>query len=110
MLGRAPDKGVQQKARAAVEKVLETSEDYDTKIRLDQLGRLTYLQLYVVVKGSIDPDLDRLDRCRTEVRDALKDEFDKLALDVIFTRDPRWVATSVGAAVVSSEHPPYGGT
>lgn len=110
MLGRAPGEAVQQKARAAVEKVLETSEDYDTKIRLDELGRLTYIQLYVVVKGSIDPDLDRLDRCRSEVRDALKDDFDKLALDVIFTRDPRWVGVSVGSSVVSSEHPPQGGS
>ena len=109
MLGRAPDESVQKKATAAVQKILETSDDYDTKIRLDQLGRLTYLQLYVVIKGSLDPDVDLLDTCRSEIHDALKDDFDKLALDVIFTRDPRWVAASVGSGVVSSEHPPQGG-
>jgi len=32
-----------------------------------------------------------------------------LALDVIFTRDPRWVAESVGSGVVSSVHPTQGG-
>jgi cation diffusion facilitator family transporter len=109
MLGRAPGEAVQLKARAAVEKVLGPSEDYDTKIRLDQLGRLTYLQLYVVIKGSLDPDIERLDGCRTAVHDALIDDFENLALDVIFTRDPRWVGLSVGGSVVSSEHSPRGG-
>jgi cation diffusion facilitator family transporter len=109
MLGRAPGKAVQEKARAAVEKVLGPSGEYDTKIRLDQLGRLTYLQLYVVIKGQLDPDVSRLDGCRAEVHEALKDEFDKLAIDVIFTRDPRWIAASVGSRVVSSEHPLQGG-
>ena len=92
-----------------MEKVLETSDEYDTKIRLDQLGRLTYLQLYVVIKGSLDPDLERLDGCRSAIHEALRDEFDNLALDVIFTRDPRWVGKSVGSSVVSSENAPEGG-
>jgi len=90
--------------------VFDPSEEYDTKIRMDQLGRLTYLQLYVVIKGSLDPDVDRLDGCRTEVHDALKGDFDNLALDVIFTRDPRWVGASVGGAVISSEQPSQGGS
>lgn len=102
MLGRAPDATLQRKAREAVAKVLEPSDAYDTTIRMDQLGRLTYLQLYVVLKGLEDVDVGRMDRCRSAVRDALKDDFDNLALDVIFTRDPRWVAISVGDGVVSS--------
>lgn len=110
MLGRAPDESLQEKARAAVAKVLDPSGDYDTKIRMDQLGRLTYLQLYVVIKGSDDPDVSRLDGCRVAVHDALRDDFDNLALDVVFTRDPRWVGMSVGAGVVSSVHPPQGGS
>jgi len=110
MLGRAPDEALQRKAREAVARVFDPSEEYDTKIRMDQLGRLTYLQLYVVIKGSLDPDVDRLDGCRTEVHDALKGDFDNLALDVIFTRDPRWVGASVGGAVISSEQPSQGGS
>jgi cation diffusion facilitator family transporter len=110
MLGRAPGEEVQLKARAAVEKVLGPSKDYETKIRLDQLGRLTYLQLYVVIKGSLNPDVSLLDECRLGVHEALKEDFGNLALDVIFTRDPRWVSASVGNAVVSSVHPPQGGT
>ncbi len=103
MLGRAPDDTLQNKARAAVATVLGASEEYDTRIRMDQLGRLTYLQLYVVLRGSEDVDVGRMDRCRSAVRDALEGEFDNLALDVIFTRDPRWVAVSVGSGVISSK-------
>jgi predicted Co/Zn/Cd cation transporter (cation efflux family) len=110
MLGRAPGESVQKKAEAAVQKILGPSEAYDTKIRLDQLGRLTYLQLYVVIKGPEDPDVGRLDKCRSAVHEALTDDFDNLALDVIFTRDPRWVGISVGHAVVSSEQSPNGGS
>jgi predicted Co/Zn/Cd cation transporter (cation efflux family) len=109
MLGRAPDRAIQQKARGAVAKVLDESLEYETTIRMDQLGRLTYLQLYVVIRAPQDPDFDRLDGCRAAVHEALKDEFDNLALDVIFTRDPRWVGVSVGASVVSSMDPPQGG-
>jgi cation diffusion facilitator family transporter len=109
MLGRAPAEEVQEKAKSAVARVLDTSEEYETKIRLDQLGRLTYLQLYVVIKGLDDPDVSRLDACRAAVHEALKGDFDNLALDVIFTRDPRWVAISVGNTVVSSEHSIPGG-
>jgi len=109
MLGRAPDEALQQKARAAVARVLDASEEYDTKIRMDQLGRLTYLQLYVVIKGSLNPDVSRLDGCRAAVHDALKDDFDNLALDVIFTHDPRWIGVSVGTGMVSFEHPTPGG-
>jgi len=109
MLGRAPDETLQGKARAAVARVLDESQEYDTKIRMDQLGRLTYLQLYVVIKGSQDPDVSRLDGCRKAVHEALQDDFDNLALDVIFTRNPRWVAASVGFGVVSSVHPTQGG-
>ena len=36
------------------------------------------------------------------VHDALKGDFDNLALDVVFTRDPHWMAVSVGDGVVSS--------
>lgn len=109
MLGRAPGEAVQQKARAAVQKILGPSEEYDTKIRLDQLGRLTYLQLYVVLKGQVDPNVSRMDGCRTAVHEALRGEFANLALDVIFTRDSRWIGVSVGTAVVSSKPTPKGG-
>jgi hypothetical protein len=54
--------------------------------------------------------MDLLDTCRSEIHDALNDEFDNLAFDVIFTRDPRWIGVSVGTAVVSSKATSEGGS
>jgi len=109
MLGKAPDETLQKDAREAVTKALGDSMDFDTKLRMQQIGRFTYLQLYVVCTGDEVTDINRLDECRTMVHDALKDDFDNLALDVIFTHDPRWIGVSVGTGVVSSERSLQGG-
>lgn len=110
LLGRAPDEALQKLAREAVTKAFDGSMDFDTKLRMQQIGRFTYLQLYVVCTGGEVADIDRLDACRTAVHDALRDEFDNLALDVIFTHDSRWVGASVGSDVVFSEHSPQEGS
>jgi predicted Co/Zn/Cd cation transporter (cation efflux family) len=68
----------------------------DTKIRMQQVGRFTYVQLYVVCRGDPEGGIRSLDRCRDDVAKALAGEFSHLALDIVFTRDPRWVAVSVG--------------
>ncbi len=110
LLGRAPDEGLQERTHAALVKAFDDFEDFETKLRMQQIGRFTYLQLYVVSEGPEIGDINDFDTCRAEVYDALSGEFDNLALDVIFTRDPRWIAMSVGGGVVSSEDSDAGGT
>ncbi len=103
LLGRAPNDGLQKKAREALTRAFDGSMDFETKLRMQQIGRFTYLQLYVVCQGGETKDIDGLDACRLCVYEALRDEIDNLALDVIFTHDPRWVSVSVGRPVVSSD-------
>ena len=103
LLGRAPEESLQVKARAAVATVLGDDPKLIAKIRMEQIGRFTYLQIYVVCEEGEEADIHRLDACRTAVFEALDGEFSNLALDVIFTCDPRWVGVSVGNGVVSSE-------
>jgi len=110
LLGKAPDDALQKNAREAVAKAFGDSMDFDTKLRMQRIGRFTYLQLYVLCKGGEAADINRLDACRTTVHDALCDEFENLALDVIFTHDPRWIGVSVGSDVVSSERSSQGGS
>ena len=110
LLGKAPDDALQKNAREAVAKAFGDSMDFDTKLRMQRIGRFTYLQLYVLCKGGEAADINRLDACRTAVHDALCDEFENLALDVIFTHDPRWIGVSVGSDVVSSERSSQGGS
>jgi cation diffusion facilitator family transporter len=103
MLGRAPDESLQRVAREAVARVFGETIDFETSLRMQQIGRFTYLQLYVVCKAGEVADINRLDACRTAVHQALRSVFDNLALDVIFTHDPRWIGVSVGSTVVSSD-------
>jgi hypothetical protein len=45
--------------------------------------------------------LEEFDQCRWEVAEILAGKFDHLALDVVFTRDPHWVAASIGSVELS---------
>jgi cation diffusion facilitator family transporter len=96
LLGRAPDERLQRRAREAVLKAFGGENSCNPRIRMQQIGRFTYLQIYVLCNAEIATDVERMDKCRRSVHDELHSEFDNLALDVIFTRDPRWAAVSIG--------------
>jgi cation diffusion facilitator family transporter len=96
ILGRAPDEAQQSRAREAVIKAFGDDNPCDPRIRMQQIGRFTYLQVYVVCPVDSRTDVDRMDAVRRSVHEALTSQFDNLALDVVFTRDPRWVAVSIG--------------
>lgn len=96
LLGRAPDETLQRRAREAVLKAFGGEKSCNPRIRMQQIGRFTYLQIYVVCAVDTTADVQRMDACRRSVHDALASEFDNLALDVIFTREPRWAAVSIG--------------
>jgi predicted Co/Zn/Cd cation transporter (cation efflux family) len=98
IVGKAPGGAIQKHAESAVHRVLGDEPAVHTKIRMQQIGRVTYVQVYVICGNEIDPDLGDFDQCRAEVEKALDEDFNHLALDVIFTREPRWVGASVGAA------------
>ena len=96
LLGRAPDQMHQEKAREAIASALSPASAASTNIRMQQIGRFTYVQVYVLRDSEIDGGIEGLDRCRDQIAKALEGEFDNLALDVVFTRDRRWIAASVG--------------
>jgi cation diffusion facilitator family transporter len=102
MLGRAPDDEVQVRAREAVASVFEGIDDVQTSVRMQQIGRTSYVQLFVVCDNRMRVDIQNMDSCRAAVHEALKGTFDSLALDVLFTRESRWVGVSVGQDVVPS--------
>jgi cation diffusion facilitator family transporter len=96
LIGRAPDQTHQNRVRELIASALRLEVEMDTKIRMQQVGRFTYVQLYVVCHRDPAGGIRALDRCRDDVVKALAAEFEHLAIDVVFTRDPRWVAVSVG--------------
>ena len=103
LLGRSPDDELQNLARRAVEGVFESIDGVEPQLRMQVVGRFFYVQIYVVCVGDPDARVERMDEIRHAVHRALTGEFDNLALDVVFTRDPRWIAVAVGGGVVSSD-------
>ena len=96
LLGKAPDETLQCRAREAVAAAFNEASAAETKIRMQRIGRYNYVQLYVVYGTEPERGLSEFDHYRGAVADALTGQFEHLALDVIFTADPRWIAASIG--------------
>ncbi|MDG2383057.1 MAG: cation transporter [Pirellulaceae bacterium] len=96
LVGKAPHRKIQDRADKVVSAILSDVATVDTNIRMQQWGRLTYLQLYVICEPVMNCDLKELDKYREQIANALAKEFDNLALDVVFTQDTQWVAASIG--------------
>ncbi|TWT84554.1 hypothetical protein CA13_60340 [Planctomycetes bacterium CA13] len=96
IVGKAPDPAFQDRAIAAIQSAFPGNETVQTKMRAHPLERLSYIQLYVPCGKKDDYGLKDRDECRREVADVLAGAMDHLALDVVFTRDPQWIAASTG--------------
>jgi predicted Co/Zn/Cd cation transporter (cation efflux family) len=92
LLGRAPGPAIQQEARSRVDEALRGTPGVTPHLRMLQTGRTYYLQVYLRVGRLSGLDsLKDLDRLRERVcRSVLKDAPD-VGLDVVFTRDPKWL-------------------
>ena len=97
LMGRAPDRAVQDRIATLVESVLERVPHTEMHLRTTEVGRYLYIHLYVIVAEDAEDPIDvRLhDRIRQEVFDRLSAEFSHLALDIGFTMDVRWALSSV---------------
>jgi predicted Co/Zn/Cd cation transporter (cation efflux family) len=101
LLGRTPGPDIQQEARSRVNESLKGVPDVTPHLRLLQTGRTYYVQIYLQIgpRSGLD-SLKDLDRLRDRVyRSVLKDA-PEVGLDVIFTRDPKWIhrTTPAGSA------------
>lgn len=92
LLGRTPGPDIQQEARSRVDESLKGVPDVIPHLRLLQTGRAYYVQIYLQIGPLSGLDsLEDLDRLREQVcRSVLQDSPD-IGLDVIFTRDAKWI-------------------
>lgn len=97
LLGRAPAQEVQDRVYRAVDSILKDIKGIQTRTRIHQIGRLTFVQVYIICSEDFKTaGLPEFDECRQSIDDALTKQFDNLALDVIFTHDVHWCSVSVG--------------
>jgi predicted Co/Zn/Cd cation transporter (cation efflux family) len=92
LLGRAPEAAIQREAQARVNQALDGIPGVTPHLRLLETGRTFYLQLYLVA-GPDAPlsSIEEMDRLRQRVLRSVRREGESVGLDVIFTRDPRWL-------------------
>ena len=106
LLGRAPDRAVQDQVSATIEEVLASVPHSETCLRLTEVGRYLYLHLYVIVPdNSHQPIGIKVQaQIRRRVHDALAAEFLYLALDISFTSDVLWAHSSIPSAHHTTSH------
>ena len=105
LLGRAPGPEIQREARSRVDEALRGTPDVTQHLRLLQTGRTYYLQVYLRVGPLAGLDsLEDLDRLRERVCRSVRKDAPDVGLDVIFTRDPKWIhrATPAGSARIKT--------
>ncbi len=100
LLGRAPNSEFQKRTRDLVVSTLAPLPASQINLRMQEIGRFTYIQVYIVMpkrEGQRSEDSMKLaDEYRGSIFTVLSKEHTNLALDVILTRDFRWVGVSVG--------------
>ena len=97
LLGRAPNRELQAEAHRLVDGALEGVEGVTAKLRMLETGRSFYLQVYLVLDDDAEiGTIEELDALREEIFQAVWDGSPDVGVDIIFTRDPRWVRMSVG--------------
>lgn len=99
IIGRSGNNEQTQRLQKEVEAVFATVNYQDIKVRYLQAGRMMYVQVYVQMDAASDFGLGGQDRYRDALFQHLKQHYDYLSLDVIYTTHPIWVARSVGADV-----------
>ena len=110
LMGRAPERAVQERVATLVAEVLQRVPHSETHMRLTEVGRYLYIHLYVIVpEDTAEPIDTRLhDQIRHRIYAAISAEVPHLALDIGFTMDVRWALSSSPSDVQDTVLPAAG--
>jgi cation diffusion facilitator family transporter len=100
VIGITPRDNLTGPVHKAVDQVLAQHGLKDHRLRLGQLGRQAYVQLYVIFTPVEAKGVDsaEMDEFRQQLYELLSKEYAKIVLDVIFTQDAVWAERSVNSA------------
>lgn len=96
IIGHAPGSQTQEKVRSCIDSFFEASSEQDYNLRLGEVGRLLYVQIYLLREESMT--IAETDVLREQLYDHLKEELKEsspsLAVDFIFSANEQWVQRS----------------
>ncbi|MGC9386073.1 MAG: cation diffusion facilitator family transporter [Hydrogenovibrio sp.] len=96
IIGRTDDDRITDFLKTQVHQVFDAVAYLDIKIRYLQAGRMMYVQVYLQLDEQARFDLHQQDDYRDRLYHHLKQTYDYLSLDVIYTAQPIWVMRSIG--------------
>lgn len=96
LIGRFENTETSKRIEALVRQELKEDMFIDFQMRYLQLGRSIYIQLYIQMEPDANFSLQAADEFRNHLYQKLQQQYDYLAVDVIFTADPAWAKRSVG--------------
>jgi cation diffusion facilitator family transporter len=100
IVGSTPPDDLTEPVHQAVDKLLTQHGLSEHRLRLGQLGRQAYVQLYVIFtpEEALGIDASEMDEFRQQLYDILKKDYANLVIDVIFTQDAVWAERSVNSS------------
>jgi predicted Co/Zn/Cd cation transporter (cation efflux family) len=100
IVGSTPPDDLTEPVHQAVDKLLTQHGLSEHRLRLGQLGRQAYVQLYVIFTPEEARGIDssEMDEFRQQLYDILKKDYANLVIDVIFTQDALWAERSVNSS------------
>jgi predicted Co/Zn/Cd cation transporter (cation efflux family) len=96
IIGRSPDNSIQEKVRESIVDILKDSPSQEYNLRMGELGRLLYIQIYLLrEKTMMLSEADGLrEKIYSHMNKQLQESHPSLAIDIIFTTDNLWVQRS----------------
>ena len=95
IVGRSIEPGLHEQVRKIVEAHLSEFSYESCHFRQGRLGRLVYVQVYILVNKATELTPRQADDVRSQLYLALQDSFPYLAADVIFTADRVWIRRAI---------------
>ena len=96
IIGRGAKAGQVSQLQADLASLMDAIPYLDIKTRTLQIGRMVYIQVYIQLEPQTGFSLLDQDAFRDRLYRHLKQQYDYLSLDIIYTANPIWVARSVG--------------
>jgi len=91
LLKQAPDEKTQDEVKTLVDTVLKELPVKESYVRMVKIGRIFYVLLQVVINPDAELKVSEEDSCREKIMVKLKSFDDNSILDVVFTKDEKWV-------------------